>query len=107
MLETINLNQIYNLDGEKVIVIGVSKVEQLAKMRDLGCLGTNKFTTLSIKPCDSTIKKDLVIVFRKGNEMYHNVSTVDENIIIYKSLDNMEGARCKKLSTFEKEVREN
>lgn len=39
---TINLKQIYKFNGDDVIVVGISKVEQLSKMRDIGCIGTNK-----------------------------------------------------------------
>ena len=47
---TINLKQIYKFNGDDVIVVGISKVEQLSKMRDIGCIGTNKFKSLSITP---------------------------------------------------------
>lgn len=32
---TINLKQIYKFNGDDVIVVGISKVEQLSKMRDV------------------------------------------------------------------------
>ena len=60
---TINLKQIYKFNGDDVIVVGISKVEQLSKMRDIGCIGTNKFKSLSITPNDNKIKKESVILF--------------------------------------------
>ena len=62
---TINLKQIYKFNGEDVVVVGLSKVEQLSKMRDIGCIGSDKFKTLSIAPNDDKIKKDSVIIFRQ------------------------------------------
>ena len=47
---TVNLKQIYKFNGEDVVVVGLSKVEQLSKMRDIGCIGSDKFKTLSITP---------------------------------------------------------
>ena len=38
---TINLKQIYKFNGEDVVVVGLSKVEQLSKMRDIGCIGSD------------------------------------------------------------------
>ena len=90
---TINLKQIYKFTGDDVIVVGISKVEQLSKMRDIGCIGTNKFKSLSITPNDNKIKKE-------SSEMYHNVATVSEDIVVYKSLTDMDGAKCVCISTF-------
>ena len=89
---TINLKQIYKFNGDDVIVVGISKVEQLSKMRDIGCIGTNKFKSLSITPNDNKIKKESVILFSNSSEMYHNV--------VYKSLTDMEGSKCVCISTF-------
>ena len=97
---TINLKQIYKFNGDDVIVVGISKVEQLSKMRDIGCIGTNKFKSLSITPNDNKIKKEFVILFSNSSEMYHNVATVSEDIVVYKSLTDMEGAKCVCISTF-------
>ena len=103
---TVNLKQIYKFNGEDVVVVGLSKVEQLSKMRDIGCIGSDKFKTLSIAPNDDKIKKDSVIIFRKDSEMYHNVATVPEDVVIYKSLVDMEGAKCVCMSTFIEGVEE-
>lgn len=97
---TINLKQIYKFNGDDVIVVGISKVEQLSKMRDIGCIGTNKFKSLSITPNDNKIKKESIILFSNSSEMYHNVATVSEDIVVYKSLTDMEGAKCVCISTF-------
>lgn len=97
---TVNLKQIYKFNGEDVVVVGLSKVEQLSKMRDIGCIGSDKFKTLLIAPNDDKIKKDSVIIFRKDSEMYHNVATVPEDVVVYKSLVDMKGAKCVCTSTF-------
>ena len=100
MNEKINLKQIYKLNGDDVIVIGLSKVKPLAKMQELGCLGTGKFKPLQVISADDSIKKERIIIFSRGKELYHNRATVDNDVVIYKSLNDVAGARCITLEKF-------
>lgn len=100
MIEKVNLRQIYNLEGDDVIVIGISEVKPLAKMQDLGCIGTNKFTPINVEVADDSVKKGTILVFRKGNEIYHNVATVSSDVVLYKSLTDVAGLKCIRLENF-------
>lgn len=96
---------IFTLENEVVIVTGVSKVVSLEQMRDIGCVGTNDFTTMRIESEDSKITNDSILIFKRSHELYHNRATAPEDVVIYKSLEDEEGAKCVCFSTFVKSLK--
>lgn len=95
---------IFTLENEVVVVTGVSKVVSLEQMRDIGCVGTDDFSTMRVESKDNKITNDTILIFKRGHELYHNRVTAPEDVVIYKSLEDAEGAKCICFSTFEKSV---
>lgn len=105
LTEKITLKGIYNFgENDEVIVVGISKVEPLAKMQEIGCIGTGKFKPLQITSADAGIKKGRIVVFSRGNEMYHNRASAPQDLILYKSLIDVEGTKCLMIESFVKKA---
>lgn len=95
-----SIGAITKINDRLAVILGDSKSLHLEALREKGCIGTNKFSHLSVFSEDPEIKNDKILIFRCNYEMYHNYTSSSEDLLIYKYLDDDEGAKCIRLGYF-------
>lgn len=95
-----SIGAIVKINNRLAVVLGDSKTLHLDGLREKGCIGTDKFKYLNVTSEDPKIKNENVLIFRREYSMYHNYVSSNEDLLVYKYLDDDEGAKCIKLSTF-------
>lgn len=95
-----SIGAITKINDRLAVILGDSKSLHLDALRDKGCIGTNKFSHLSVLSEDPELKNNKILVFRCSYEMYHNYTSSSEDLLLYKYLDDDEGAKCVRLDYF-------
>lgn len=95
-----NVGTIVKIKGRFAVVLGDSISLHLDGLREKGCIGTDEFSHLTITSEDEKITNEKIVIFRRDFDMYHNFKSSNEDLLIYKYLDDDEGAKCIMLSTF-------
>lgn len=94
----------YESREDTIVILGVSKSAKVSKLRDFGVCDTKIWKYWSVTSADDSIKDSEVTFYVNGDSFYHNTRFSGDDIVIYKSLTDTEGAKCCKISTLEQKM---